>query len=934
MRSVLNLRPRAARQSSSQEEAVEPAPFNDTNTVTLSLDLMGESEEEALLLVLFNDQVILETKWEDGVSLNPDVLQLDLSQPEDLCLATDTPVILILRTIVASKTPKKYEPMLHPDNKAGANIDILPIVLGQSELTINVPLVFIKTGKDTGLSLNATVKSEPAIQHDNVLVTLTMLSAHCMPTVKEGTAYLSALALDDLVDPAAVKFGMSQTPSDEDPINKLVWPNASALGHGAKTGYDFPDDDIFMESNLKCSDNCNNVHWKSVKRLLIDKEALRSRLETHFVIEIAAIPRTGKMELRGRYTGLVDAAVLLQPDQYGVTTSTRLIFYMEENKLPNVGSLLEVRTPQSGKASARSKHSKAETKEGFVYDEQGHSAFITMRFDLSEPLVENPNFNSLFEPLDIVIADDDESKLKEELQLEPSPEDPTIDVRRIRKECGALAVHRELSELASRGPMTMNQSIKRTAANRLLSRVRTMVKQFSPEECANIEWQETVTAHHAASRQAVTASFRPQPPRIRQSLNGASDAAMAGKKEIAQYYIERNVKLAPNQPRPILAKAIHCLELRHDTEARDLLMQAVKAHPKNRYLLWAFAAQEFNKDEDAAQKATAALTIAVKGDYSDGPTISIAWAALHTVHHYLKNEHAAFVAVREMRKAFELPINWKGFLKKWEESSGIKEVFYMPSSLEVDDPFVLAAAFFLSLRGYALAESLLQCYEQGCSVRGSRLGLELNLGPNIYYVRAASLLLRRHHDEALNMVNSGTLRFGPCAILSQIRLACLFAMNGWDEECETALIEAEKAGAECAALLMQAALAGMRSEPAVALQRAARAHKMASNAYTALTVGRVYSKLGERGLAERWAAAAVQLEPLLADGWAFLAGLALYRRDADKARAMLHTAKQAGEISPDLKEKIKTMISIVDARTLSHSLAKELCLCEWCGQEE
>lgn len=890
--------------------------------VSLSLILEGNppGPGDWPFLAFFNGQIVLEGKWQNGLNLETEALPLDLKDFYFQQLVAEQPLIFILRTI-GGKGAKDPDPLLNIDNRAGATVDLLPLVLGEEEIKVRVPLVMLATGERTDCIVEAYAKSSGVCENNRVPLTLTMLSAHCLPYAREGTVYLAAIGLNDILDRVACNFGMSLSTHN---ATKVVWASASNAGQGANTLYNVPYKDRFIPQDFEPQDrvDCNSVYWNAMRRVLVDPVVLRDRLSSPFLIEIAGVPRMGKIDIRGRYMGMVDAGVLLESGQYGVITCTKLLFYNELDLPENVGALLEL-PPTSAKVSAR--------ETDLITDDFGHSAYIAIRFDVTEPLVAKSKISWLYEtlgfqpPQDLTVPVDG-------LDIEQPPEDPSIiDVRRIRKEGGALAVHKELSGLACRGAVPMNQGIKRTAANRLLMRVRTMLKQFPPGDCSNIEWQDTVTAQHAASRRAVTASFAPQPPQPRPTSRvAAARCRLAGDNRIAEMHIENNLKVGVSQPRPLLSKALRCLEENNEMDARTYLLQALDIHTRNRFLLWAFGALEFNKGPEGYESASAAFRIAIKGDYSDGTTNAIGWAALHALYHSHGNMFAAFVSAKKMRKAYELPREWKKFLSRWVEISGEEESFWIPSIIAFDNPILIAAAFFLCLRCYAFSERLLKCYESKCATRGSRFGIKTVIGPDLYYVRAAACLIRRELGKALVITDEGVHRFGPSPMMSQMRATCIMCAHGWDGECEKALSETERAGGETSpSLLLKAALSGFKIDPEAALQRAARAHKIAPSAYSALTIGRIYAKIGEESLAERWASAAVRTEPMLADGWAFLALLAMYQRNVHKARTLLRTAKQVGPLSPDIDEEVKKVMDIIQVESLPDSLVKNVCFCDY-----
>ncbi|KAG6442131.1 uncharacterized protein LOC115450526 [Manduca sexta] len=890
-------------------------------SVSLSLLLQGESPGpgEWAFLVIFNGQVILDGKWQNGARISSEALPMNLKETYFQVLLADKPLIFILR-IIGGKGAKDPDPLLNLDNRAGATVDLFPLVLGEEEIFINVPILLINTGEPCGCCVEVRAESCGITEIKKIPLTMTMLSAHCLPYTKDGTVYLSAVGLDKVLDRAAVDFSTSISfPQAE----KIVWASVSNAGQAANSHYNVPHDDKFIPEDFEPKDNemCRSFYWNSMRRVLVDPTLLRNRLSTPLLIEVAGVPRFGKIDVRGRYMGWIDAGVLLEAGQYSVTTCTKLLFFNEADLPENVNPLLEL-PPTSAKASAR--------ESDMIFDEYGHNAYIVMKFDLSEPLVPKQKMSFLFDTLGFSPPEGIATPLDGLEGIAP-PEDLSIDVRRIRKEGGALAVHKELGGLACRGAVPMNQGIKRTAANRLLMRIRSMLKQFPPGDCSEIEWQDTVTAQHAACRRAVTSSFAPQPPPVRQTTpSAAARCRIAGDNRLAAIHTEENLKAAGDQPRVLLSKALRCLEERNDIDAKNYMLEALSAQARNKFVLWAYGAQEFDAGPEGAETTSAAFRIAVKGDYSDGTGNAIGWAALHALYHHWDNAHAAFVSSKKMRKSYELPRDWHKFLQRWIDTSGEEEVFWIPSVIAFDNPMLITAAFFLCLRCYKFVDRILQCVEQGCATRGCRHGTQLKMTSDIYYLKAASFLLKRQYDEAMNITIQGIKNFGPSPMMSQMRTSCLMSARGWDGECAFALKEAEKAGALVTpAILLQAALNGFKKNPRAALQRAARAHKAAPSGHSALIIARIYARLNEEVLAERWAAAAVKLEPQLSDGWAVLALLAMYEKNLDKARVMLRTARQVGPLSQDIDEEVGKVMDVVQLETLPDSLVKNICFCEY-----
>lgn len=897
--------------------------FITPRSVSLVLELEGTppGPGDWPFLAFFNGQIVLEGKWSNGLILETEALPLDLRDFYYQQLCAEQPLIFILRTI-GGKGAKEPDPLLNVDNRAGAAVDLLPLVLGEEEINIRVPLVMMATGDRTNCMVDVFAKATGVCENTYLPLMITMYAAHCLPFAKEGTVYIAALGLDGIYGNVAFPFGMSLSTAN---ASKVVWAAASNAGQGANTMFNIPSKDRFIPPDFEPEDqeDCNSVYWNAMRRVLVDPVTLRERLATPFMIELAGVPRIGKIDVRGRYMGIVDATVLLESGQYGNTICAKLLFYNEAD-LPDfaTGALLDLPPTSAKTTSARDTN--------LITDDFGHTSYIALRFDLTEALVAKAKISLLYETIGFA-APEGSALPFDGLDIELPAEDPTVDVRRIKKEGGALAVHRELSGLACRGAVPMNQGIKRTAANRLLMRVRTMLKQFPPGECSNIEWQDTVTAQHAASRRAVTASFAPQPPAPHATSRvSAARCRLAGDNRIAEMHIEGNLKVASTHPRPLLSKALRCLEEGKAMDARSYIIQGLSYHTRNRFLLWAFGAQESERGSEGFETASAAFRIAVKGDISDGTTHAIGWAAVHALQHSTNNYNAAFIALKRMRKAYELPKEWKQFLNRWVDISGEEESFWIPSIVSFENPILIAAAFFLCLRCYSFTEKLLHCYEMKCATRGHRLNLKTKIGPDLYYVRAASFLIQRKLDKALNMTNEGIKKFGPCPMMSQMRATCLACIGGWDSACQNALVESEIAGAEsCPSLLLKAALSGFELDPQTALQRAARAHKISPSAHSALAIGRIYAKLGEESLADRWASAAVKTEPWLADGWAFLALLAMYQRDVHKARTMLRTAKQVGPLSPDIEEEVKRVMDVIQVETLPDTLVKNLCFCDY-----
>lgn len=891
--------------------------FEPPCSISLSVLLEGETfgPGDWTFLIIFNGQILNETKWHDKLKLHLETLPLDLKLSFHQSLIADQPLIFLIRTI-GGKGTKDPDPLLNIDNRAGASVDLLPLLLGEEKVLVKVPLINIMSGLSTDCVINVFAKISGEVKNTKTPLMISMISAHCLPSAREGTVYLSAIALNGINDHIPASFGMSLSNHD---ASKIVWASASNGGLVANTAFNVPSDDIYIPEDVKPNntDACNCVYWNAMKRFLIDPQKLRERLHTPFLLEIAGVPKVGKIDVRGRYMAFVDLGVLLEPGQIGVTVCARLLYYNEASLPDGVGGLLEL-PPTSAKISARDTD--------LITDEYGHESYILIRFDLFDPVNAKAKIATLFEVIGFPPPKGSAIPVSE-LRSEVIPENPVIDARLIRKEGGALNVHKELNTLTCKGTVQMNQTIKRTAANRLLIRVRSVLKQFSPGECSNLEFQDIITAQHAASRRAVTSSFAPQlPPPVSSSRIASARSRLAGDKRIAMEHIDNNLKAAPHHPRSLLSKALRCLEERNETEARNYLLEAISAQTRNRYLLWIFGGTSYRDEEISA----ASFKLAVKGDPSDGTKGAIGWAALHSLYHYHKNSCAAFVAARKMRKSCELPIEWQNFFERWIETSGEEETFWIPSIVNSNNPMLIASAFFLCLRCYSFSERLLTCIENGCVTRGSRFSLKTKVTVDIFYLRAASFIIQGKLDKALELTELGIKKFGPSAMMSQMHATCLTCIRGWDGDCENAFNETDHAGAEPSPwLLLQAAIGGLKNNLLSALQRAARAHKVAPSAHSALIISRVYATLGEESLAERWAAAAVKLEPLLADAWAFLAILALYDRNVDKARTMLRTAKQAGPISLDIEEELKKVMKIVRVNWPPDLIVNDICFCEY-----
>lgn len=901
------------------EEYETPRKVN----VTVMLKGQNPNPQELLFFAYFDGQIMAEEKWQHELEIDLPIF-LNLKDEDHKCLVAEKPLLFVVRALTGSKTPKDPDPLVHVDNKAGGALDLLPLLIGEDEIYIKVRLNSVQTGEYYGLKVVVHAETIGQLDHIYYPLVVTMVSAHCLPNVKDNTFYVGAIGLDILNEPVNVNFGLALSSCD---AKKTVWAAISTAGLMANTGYNAPGEDKFIPCDLNPEElpQCNSVYWNAVKRILItDQVAFRNRLSRPFPVEIAGVPRSGKIDVRGRYTALVDVGVLLEPDQDSLISCARLKHYTELPFGEGIGPLLEL-PPSSSKNSARDRDCT------FVVDERGHSAYIVVQFNLMDPVIPKLKSHSLFEIIGFSGPEGPHRPHDSTLHMEPLPEDPLVDVRKIRLEEGALAVHKELSGMACRGAVPMNQGIKRTAANKLMMRIRTMLKQFAPGECSYLDWQDTVTGQHAAARRAVTASFAPQPPQPRMPQPYSSARCrMASDTRIADYHISHNLEITPQHPRALLSKALRCLEQRCDTDAKNYVLKGLGSVARNKYLLWMYGGLEYDKGEEAIEKSIAAFRIACKGEHSDGTSNAIAFAALHAVLHYGNRPYGAFVAAKRMRKSYELQREWPKFLKRWLESSGEEEICWVPSVVRSDNPMLIASAFFLCLRCYKLSEQILQCMENGCGTRGSRFHSKTVISPDVYYLRAVSFFMRNQIEEAKNIVTAGIEKFGPCAILTQMRATCLKVNRGWDAECEFALMNADRFGAEInPSLLIQSALGNLKKNPDVALQRAARAHKLSPSAHTALLIGRCYAKMGDYNLSERWFAVSVKVEPLLADGWAMLAVLAMRQRDGDKARAMLRTARQVGPLSEDIKYLVAKMMSVVKIETLSDTMLKKLCLCDY-----
>ncbi|KAH9629409.1 hypothetical protein HF086_013323 [Spodoptera exigua] len=606
--------------------------------VTLSMVLQGAtpSTEEYRFLALFNGSTLVETKWQDKETIMFITMPINLNDPHAQLLVANSPLCLLMRH-AGGKPSREPDPLVHPDNRYGASVDLFPLLIGEQNIFLTSNLVSMSTGEKSNYSVVVRAFSPGEVDETLVPLTMTMISAHCLPISKEGTVYISAIGLNGIHKPKAISFNMSLS---SDQAQKIMFANASTGGYAAETAMNVYIDDKFLPNdlNVRETNNCRHVYWNAMKRVLVNPHQLYERLSTPFTMELAAVPRFGRTEVRGRYLALVDAKALLEPGQTGVTICSKLILFTDANKFESTCNLLDL-PPTSAKASVRE-------GEHHVFDEYGHTSYITIRFDLPESLVPKTKLENLYGLMGLPLPKV-ASTPKDHSDSNVVRVDTTVDARTISKEAGALAVHKELSALACKGVIQMNQGIKRTAANRLLMRVRAMLKNFPPGNCSDLDWQDTVTAQHAACRRAVTASFAPQPPPPRLPNNvAAARCRIAGDNRIAQIHNETNYKVAGRHPRTLITKALRCLERETDEDAKNYLLEGLSTQTRNRYLLWMYGGLEFNRENEGSVAAGAALRIAVEGDYSDGTANAIGWAALHAFHHVNGNEYAAFVSAK------------------------------------------------------------------------------------------------------------------------------------------------------------------------------------------------------------------------------------------------------------------------------------------------
>ncbi|CAB3234653.1 unnamed protein product [Arctia plantaginis] len=886
--------------------------------VNFTVRLEGDPGAEFIFLTILDGAIVFEGKWADDAEFEMETMPLNLNDPGIQALILSNPIIFLLRAIVAKSGKQDPDPLFHTDNRAGGTVDLLPLLIGEEEVFTTVHLVSINTGEFIGCQVTVHAVSPGKMATKLIPLQLTMISANCMPLAKEGTDYISAIGLTDLVKPHGLQF--YQTLSSPE-AKKVVWATASRIGQSANTAFSIPEEDHFIPPDLEIKPNrhCRSLYWNALNRVLVEPDELLARLSSPFLIDVAGVPKVGKQETRGHFIGWVDAGVLLIPGTFSVTVCTKLFLYNEIQGEQGGGGILNLPPSSAKGVSARENEA--------VLDESGHNAYVVIRFDLIEPIVPKTTLDYLYDSIGFSPPVGPGWAI-ETLDIEEKPYDPFVDVGVMRRESGALKVHRELSKLTCIGGVHIPmQSIKRTAAHRLLTRIRTMIKNFPPGDCSYIDWQDTVTGQHAASRRAVTASFAPQPPRPRLPERVApARARIAGDDRLAEKYVQMNLKVAGSHPRSLICKILRCLEDRNDLDAKNYLLEALNSSTRNRFLLWILGAQEFDKGEEEAIIARNAFQIAVKGDNSDGTINAIAYAGLHAIYHAIGNMYGAHISARKMRKCYKLPNEWAKVLNRWSETSGEEEVFWTPTVISTENPMLIAAAMFLCLRCYKLCERILECVERNCATRGSNISHHPQCA-DVYYLKSALFILRRQLDRAMDVTQQGIKKFGPSPLMSQMRLTCLSCLNKWDSECEKAFKEAEKAGSTpCPSVLYKAAFNRFKIDPKESLQRAALVHKLAPSGHTALLLGRIYAKLGEDDLAERWCAVAVKLEPLLADAWAMLALLAMYQMEFDKARTMLRTAKQAGPISSDIDKNLKKVTAMVQLDLLPDSLVKNLCM--------
>ncbi|GBP26196.1 hypothetical protein EVAR_74958_1 [Eumeta japonica] len=887
--------------------------------IEMSLILDGILPTEHKFLMIMNREVLLDIIWEDQSNLMLQKLPINLNNPNIASSLIDTPIVLLLRTI--SKSTKEYDPLLHPDNRAGANIDLLPVVLGEETYSIRVNLISLDTGLRTGCSVEIFFETSNSMEN-RIPLLVTMINASCLPPPpKDDTCYIAAMDFEGLCEPSTVSFGLAASTYDAE---RIKWTSIDMLGNICNSDYFCTREDFYTPPNIDVNtekDKCKCEYWNNCRRLLIDSSKLLDRLKSPFFVEIAGIPKKGKIEAREHYMGYADMEVLQQPGEYSVTVCAKLSFF-DESELPeHITTLLNLPSVKSKGIPIRESNS--------VFDLFGHTSYVTIRFDLFEPLVPKLRNSKLYEILGLISCTD-EWELIDDFEEVPVEKDRTIDTKRIRTGCDALAVHSELCGITALNS-TLNQTTKGTAANRLQTRIKTMLKEFYPGDCNYLDWQDIIRSQHSASRRAVTASFAPQPPQQQlPSLFAAARARLMCDHRIVNIHTKTMLDAAPNHPRSLLINVLRNLEL-FEIQTPLKIINSFLQIQKNRYLLWILGALEFDQRSEENDRSFAAFQISVEKQVNSEALCNVlGWAALHVLHHFNGNHQAAFVAAKKMRKFFELPCDWNGFIRRWYIKSGEEECLWNPNLIATKSPFLIASAFFLCLRTYTFSAQLLECYEMGCDKKGSRLEWTLPDQIDKCYLQAASLLLRNHAQDALLHVEECIMNNGPVAKLCQMRAMCLVQMRGWDEECRIAFDTAVKEEAEpSSALLLRAASELLNINFHIALQYAAAAHKMTPCGHSAFIIARIYNKFGEDKLAKRWASAAVRLEMLLSDAWALLAIIAIRENQHDQALALLRTARQAGPINFEIAQEIKNLIALIPSKSTSELLFKNVCLCHY-----
>ncbi|XP_041977723.1 uncharacterized protein LOC121732036 [Aricia agestis] len=886
----------------------------------VSLILEGSpGQGDWILLVIFNGITLSQTNWEDKVDLPEIQILLNLEEANDQTLLADQPLLFLLRT-TSSKAAKSSDPLLNHENKAGCSADLLPILLGERKIKVMLPLISLATGKHFNCSLDVCVTySEENIPNiEKIPLLITLLSAHCLPSTKDAPLYAGAMELANVHSP--IHFGISNSDSTTE---NILWASAAAGGRAAYTNFRIPAEDVFIpwEFDPLNTKRCFSIYWNAMRRILVDPESLRDRLKSQFFVEIAAAQKSGKIDSKYRYMASIDAGVLLEANQYGVTTCAKLVHFDNANFPENVKTILEV-PPSSAKA--RSEHNDT------VADEFGHYPYIVVRFDLYESLTSKTKTLTYYENLGILPPDGLLSSVFELDHPLPQPDDKGIDVSCIRKEAGALAVHEELSKLVSDSVHKKDTCNKKSACNNLSTRVKTMLRNFQVQKTDH--WQNVLASQYRACQRSVQASFAPnldaKPPIFSRTF-AAARARIAGDTRISMQRIKIDLKRFPEHPKPLLALALRCLEESNGKDALTYLYRSLKSQPRNKYVLWTLGAVEFS-GSDPREVSKAAFNIAVMGDVCDGITGVIGWAALHTRYHFKRDSYGAFLAAKKMRKWFELEQPWRQFLDRWMSISGEKEIYWDPKAIKYYDPLLFASAFFLCLRCYEFSEQLLFCFKNGCTTRGSRFNVAHTVTNDVYYIRVASLILRKQVTDALVLIDKNVRKFCPSTVMSQMRAVATILLGEWNKDCENAIDEAERMGSKlCPFILYNAGLAKIYTDIDGALQYAARAYKLDSSAFTALLIARIYGKMGNEDLAQRWAAVAVNDEPLLSDGWAFLATLALREQNVTKAISMLRTSEQAGPLSPEIEKDLKKVMKTVGMDSLPMLTSKDICLCEY-----